>query len=211
MRVQLDKKYKLFIWLIILFLLPGTVASAQTSTRFKRIPIEYIVALGDPSASLGTGAQLWGLWRHDPGSRGCSLDNYEKLKADGGIAPARWKFDNGDWWLEEHGLLMEKPEFPLPPGQYVVTGGRLATAVLTIFPPDKEGISRWELNKGKLYDVTHLPCHAARYTPEKNDRICSPDKTQMSVFPVAPGVAMPAVEGCRKQDYSVLFVIGVAE
>ena len=23
-----------------------------------------------------------------------------------------------DWWLEEHGLIMEKPSFPLPPGEY---------------------------------------------------------------------------------------------
>jgi len=33
----------------------------------------------------------------------------------------------------------------------------------------------------------------------------------MSAFPVAPGAAMPPVEGCSKQDYQVLIVIGVVE
>jgi hypothetical protein len=32
----------------------------------------------------------------------------------------------------------------------------------------------------------------------------------MSAFPVAPGGVMPPVEGCNKQDYAVLIVIGVA-
>ena len=100
----------------------GQPAHAQTT--FKRIPVEYIVALGDPSANSGSGAQMWGLWRQDPGPRGCLLENYNKLKAANGVADAQWKFDNKDWWLEEHGSIMEKPEFPLPPGKYVVTGGR---------------------------------------------------------------------------------------
>ena len=29
---------------------------------------------------------------------------------------------------QEHGLIMEKPDFPLPAGKYVVTGGRKTTA-----------------------------------------------------------------------------------
>ena len=41
------------------------------------------------------------------------LSRYEQLEAAGGVAPAQWKFDNTDWWLEEHGLIMEQPEFPL--------------------------------------------------------------------------------------------------
>lgn len=143
-------------------------ASAHAQTTFKHIPVEYIVALGDPAANSGSGAQLWGLWNQDPGPRGCLLENYGKLKAAGGVAPAQWKFDNKDWWLEEHGSIMEKPIFPLSPGQYVVTGGREVTSVLTVYPMDKDGAERWELANGaKLYDVTHLACHAARYTPAK--------------------------------------------
>jgi len=185
--------------------------SAYAQTSFKHISAEYIVALGDPAANSGSGAQLWGLWHQDPGPRGCMLEDYGKLKASGGVAPAQWKFDNKDWWLEEHGSIMEKPDFPLPPGQYVVTGGREVTTVLTVYPKDKDGVERWELDNGaKLYDVTHLPCHAARYTPAKNDGSCSPAMAQGTAFPVAPGVPMPSIKGCNKQDYAVLFVIGVA-
>jgi hypothetical protein len=36
-----------------------------------------------------------------------------------------------------------------------------------------------------------------------------PHPTQKTAFPVAPGRAMPPVEGCQKQDYAVLIVIGV--
>ena len=183
---------------------------AFAETSFKHIPVQYIVALGNPSASSGEGAETWGLWRQDPGPRGCSLEGYKQLKATG-VAPAQWKYDSKDWWLEEHGLIMEKPEFPLPPGKYVVTGGREMTSVLTIYPKDKQGKQRWELANGaKLYDVTHLPCHAARYRPTKGNHLCSPNKVQQSSFPVAPGVPMPAVDGCNKKDYAVLFVIGIA-
>ncbi len=197
----------------VMGLLMVLAASAQPvhAQSFKHISVEYIVALGDPNASSGSGAQTWGLWHQDPGPRGCLLDNYKQLKASGGVAPAQWKFDSKDWWLEEHGSIMEKPDFPLPPGQYVVTGGREVTSILTIYPMDKDGVERWELANGaRLYDVTHLPCHAARYTPAKGNNSCSPDMAQKSVFPVAPGVPMPAINGCNKQEYSVLFVIGVA-
>ena len=186
----------------------GQVAHAES---FKHIPLQYIVALGDPGANSGSGAQLWGLWNQDPGPRGCLLEDYDKLKAAGGVAPAQWQFDDKDWWLEEHGALMEKPTFPLPPGKYVVTGGREVTAVLTIAPMDKDGAQHWELDQGaKLYDVTHLPCHAARYTPATSDAECSPATIQQTSFPVAPEVPMPKIKGCNKQDYAVLFVIGVA-
>ena len=186
-------------------------AHAESQMTFKHIPTQFIVALGDSSANSGSGAQSWGLWRQDPGPRGCLLENYAQLKATG-VAPAQWKFDSTDWWLEEHGAIMEKPIFPLPPGKYVVTGGRRVKAILTVDPMDKNGDQHWQLGSGaKLYDVTHLPCHAARYTPVKRNASCSPEKVEQTAFPVAPGVSMPSIEGCKKQDYAVLFVTGVAE
>jgi len=185
---------------------------SDAETVFKSIPTQYIAALGDPGATSGVGAESWGLWRLDPGPRGVELSDYETLKADGGVAPAQWKFDGSDWWLEEHGLIMEQPAFPIPPGKYVVTGGREMTAVLTVHPKGNDGVQHWELDKGAtLYDVTHLRCRSARYTPATGDNSCSPAKAQMSAFPVAPGGPMPPVEGCNKQDYEVLIVIGLAE
>lgn len=186
-------------------------AHAESPARFKRVPLQYIVALGDPGANSGNDAALWGLWHQDPGPRGCRLENYGQLEATG-VAPAQWPFDRQDWWLEENGLIMEKPTFPLSPGKYVVTGGREVTSVLTVGPADKSGSQHWQLDPGvKLYDVTHLPCHAARYTPAAGNASCSPDTVEKATFPVAPGVPMPSVEGCNKKDYAVLFVIGVAE
>jgi hypothetical protein len=186
--------------------LPGLAAA---ETLFKPIPTQYIAALGDPTASSGAGAESWGLWRLDPGPRGVALDGYAALTANDGVAPANWRFDGADWWLEEHGLIMEQPEFPLPPGQYVVTGGRTVTAVLTIHPKGDDGGQRWELDRGAtIHDVTHLRCRSARYTPASADS-CSPAKARQTDFPVAPGAEMPPVEGCNKQDYQVLIVIGM--
>src|SRR5215468_673307 len=187
-------------------------ASGQDLSKFRRIEPQYIAALGDPGATSGGGAQSWGLWSQDPGPRGCKLDRYDQLKAAGGVAPSQWKFDAADWWLEEHGLIMEKPVFPLSPGKYVVTGDREVTTVLTVHSKDKDGAERWELANGAtIYDVTHLACRSARYTPASDGGGCSPDKVAKSEFPVAPGATMPAIDGCRKQDYAVLFLIGVAE
>lgn len=186
------------------------VAAIADQTKFKRIRTQFIAALGDPASSSGSGAESWGLWRLDPGPRGVRLDNYERLKAEGGVAPAQWQFDSEDWWLEENGLIMEKPDFPLPPGKYVVTGDREMVTVLTVFPKDGAGTQRWELADGNLYDVTHLPCRSARYTPASSDISCSPAKAPKDEFRVSPGAVMPSVEGCNKQDYAVLFVIGVA-
>jgi hypothetical protein len=139
------------------------------------------------------------------------LDNYEQLKAAGGIAPALWGFDSTDWWLEENGLIMENPDFPVPAGKYIVTGNREVVTMLTVHPIDKDGTARWELEDGaKLYDVTHLACRSARYTPATSDNSCSPARAPKNAFRVTPGALMPPVEGCNKQDYSVLFVIGVA-
>jgi hypothetical protein len=175
---------------------------------FQRISTQFIAALGDPNASSGTGAQSWGLWRVDPGPRGVWLSSFEQLKVAGGVAPAGWKFDATSWWLEEHGLIMEAPVFPLPPGKYVVTGDREVTTVLTIHSADSKGECRWELgDNAKLYDVTHLPCRAARYTSPTGEG--TPANATKSAFPVAPGGTMPPVEGCEKQDYAVVFVIGV--
>ncbi len=185
-------------------------APLLAETAFKRIPMQFIAALGDPGAASGTGAQSWGLWRVDPGPRGVRLNDFEQLQATGGVAPAQWIFDSKEWWLEENGLMMEKPDFPLTPGKYMVTGDREVTAVLTIHPEDNDGTQRWELDKGAtLYDVTHLPCRSARYSPASGANSCSPSKAAQKSFPVTPGAPMPAVEGCNKQDYAVLFVIGV--
>ena len=177
--------------------------------RFQHIPTQFIAALGDADANSGSGAQAWGLWRVDPGPRAVRLSSFEKLRDAGGVAPAGWKFDESDWWLEEHGLIMEPPVFPVPPGSYVVTGDREVTTVLTIHPADADGDSRWELgDRAHLYDVTHLPCRAARYTSTPG--AWSAANVQQSLFPVAPGAAMPAVSGCEKKDYAVIFVIGIS-
>lgn len=189
-----------------LLMLPKPV---DAETVIKPIPTQFIAALGDPAATSGVGAESWGLWREDPGPRGVRLSGFDALKTDG-VAPAQWKFDGSDWWLEEHGLIMEQPEFPLPPGKYVVTGGREVTAILTVHPKGDDGVQHWELDKGAtLYDVTHLRCRSARYTPASSNS-CSPAKAQMTAFPVSPGMPMPPVEGCNKQDYEVLIVIGMA-
>lgn len=191
-----------------LLLSPGPVAA---ETVFKSIPTQYIASLGDPKATSGTGAEAWGLWRVDPGPRGVRLDGYEALVAAGGMAPALWRFDGADWWLEEHGLIMEAPEFPVPPGRYVVTGGRAVTAVLTVHPRGDDGVQKWELDQGAtIHDVTHLRCRSARYTPAASANACSPARAPVAAFPVVPGGPMPPVVGCDKQDYQVLIVIGMA-
>lgn len=186
-------------------------AVGEGQPKFQRISTQYIAALGDPDATSGNGAESWGLWSLDPGPRGVRLSNLEQLEEAGGVAPARWTFDHTDWWLEEHGLIMEQPKFPVPPGKYLVTGDREITTVLTIHPADKNGNSRWELDdQATLYDVTHLRCRSARYTPTTGEGSCSPANVQKAAFPVTPGGAMPPVEGCKKQDYAVLIVIAVA-
>ena len=185
-------------------------ASGADLSKFRRIEPQYIAALGDPGATSGSGAQSWGLWSQDPGPRGCKLDRYDELKAAGGVTPSQWKFDAADWWLEEHGLIMEKPTFPLPPGKYLVTGDRKITTVLTIHSKDKDGNQRWELADGAtLYDVTHLACRSARYTPATTNTPCSPADVTTTGFPVGPRAAMPSVKGCRRQDYAVLIVVGL--
>ncbi len=200
------------------FLARGTTAAAAAAlppaaladvdfSLFKRVPTQYIAALAAPDATGGNNAETWGLWRRDPGPRGVRLRDFERL-AQSGVAPAGWRLDNSAWWLEEHGLLMEAPEFPLPAGQYVVTGARRVTSVLTVEPRGADGRQRWTLADGAtLYDVTHLRCRSAVYTPQAGGS-CSPTAANQADFPVAPGAAMPPVAGCAKQDYQVLIVIG---
>jgi len=197
--------------LIVATLGQSAHAADGDQTKFKRIRTQYIAALGDPGATSGGGAESWGLWRLDPGPRGVRLTDYEQLEAANGVAPARWQFNSADWWLEENGLIMEQPDFPLPPGKYVVTGNREVMSVLTVHPEDQGGNRRWVLGDGAtLYDVTHLRCRSARYTPATSNTLCSPTNAQQTAFPVTPGAAMPPVENCAKQDYTVLFVIGAA-
>ena len=77
-----------------------------TPTGFTRLPnTQFIAALADPTSSQGTNAASWGLWRQDPGPRGVWLRDYEKeLVQNNGVAPRGWKFDQNDFWIEEHGM-----------------------------------------------------------------------------------------------------------
>mmetsp|Transcript_41013 Transcript_41013/g.46588 ORF Transcript_41013/g.46588 Transcript_41013/m.46588 type:complete len:253 (+) Transcript_41013:94-852(+) len=195
---------------------PANAAIVETDApkpKFVRYPqLRFIAALGDPKSSNGMGCDQWGLWRDDPGPRGVRLSNADALVKEG-AAPAGWKFDSKDWWLEEHGLIMGQPtslartkldkstKEILPYKRYIVTGDREVTTILTVFEN-----GRWELAKGSLYDVTHLPCRSARYTSSGNS--CLPQNANKNQFPVKPGAVMPSVDGCEKQDYAVLFVLG---
>lgn len=209
---------------------PGAATSPEGEVKFRRVPrTQFIAALGDPNASSGRGADQWGLWTEDPGPRGVRLGSgYKRMMENGGEAPAGWTFDPTDWWLEEHGLIMEAPGVPLPARRltttaagkvvvgtrrYVVTGGRAVTTVLTVHDD-----GAWELAEGKLYDVTHLPCRSARYTTLAAAKskatpgaaaACTPERADRKQFPVKPGAVMPSVPGCEKQDYAVLFVLAV--
>merc|ERR1719171_2967532 len=81
--------------------------------NFKQLSsIQFIAASVDPTtpemqATHGRGADSWGIWRVDPGPRGVQLHDYKSLEARGGVARAGWRFDPKEWWLEEHGLIME--------------------------------------------------------------------------------------------------------
>jgi hypothetical protein len=188
------------------------VSQGKAATTFKPIATQFLAALGNPLANSGTGAENWGLWSLDPGPRGVRLANVGQLLANGGVAPAQWKFDAGSWWLEEHGLVMEQPDSKVKPGRYMVTGDRIVQTILTIHEPDTSGSQHWELADGAvLFDVTHLRCRSARYTPDASGKPCTPASVNQDNFPVDPGAAMPAVSGCDKQDYAVLFVVGVEE
>ena len=192
-------------------LAPATLAvPARAKTASGQFETQFIAALAAPTETNGTNAHLWGLWTRDPGPRGVWLSLFPVLAA-AGFAPAGWVYDPKEWWLEEHGLIMEKPQFPLPPGQYIVTGGRDVTTTLTIAQPDETGAQTWSLAEGAtVADVTHLACRAAVYTAETATTPCTPTAARTYDFPVTPGATMPPVGGCKKQDYAVLFVVGMA-
>ena len=177
-------------------------------SQFKRVPTQYIAALAPPEATSGNNAETWGWWRQDPGPRGVRLKYYDRL--ENGVAPAGWHVDNNAWWLEEHGLLMEAPD--LPDARRTVPGNRRSRGHERAHGPagERGGQQRWELADGAtLYDVTHLRCRSALYTPAKAGGSCSPKAAREGDFPVSPGAAMPPVADCAKQDYQVLIVIGV--
>ena len=188
------------------------IASADNyRERFNPvIPGHYIAVLAEPNATSGDHAETWGYWPLDPGPRGVKLKNFDQLLANDNVAPAGWKFDSDGWWVEENGLIMEAPDFPLAPGEYLVTGGRMVLSALKIFPADETGNQRWELEHGAtIHDVTHLGCRSAIYTQAGGDTPCSPENVPRDVFRVTPGEPMPEVAGCLKQDYAVLIVVGL--
>jgi hypothetical protein len=174
---------------------------------FRRVSTMFIAALGDPKASNGTGAELWGLWPVDPGPRGVRLSKFGEL-AKVKTAPTGWAFDPKDFWVEEHGLIMEAPIIPIVPvsssssKKFIVTGDREITTVLTIFAN-----GQWKLDEGCLHDVTHLPCRSARYIGD--DMSFVPCRNDLSKFPVVPGAIMPSLPTCTSTDYAVLFVTAV--
>src|SRR6476659_4628627 len=71
-------------------------AAGVDLSKFRRIEPQFIAALGEPTATSGSGAQSWGFWNKDPGPRACKLDHFPELKATG-VAPAQWRFDPADW------------------------------------------------------------------------------------------------------------------
>ena len=197
---------------ITLFLSSLTVGvSSQTlaQTKFKRIRTQYIAALAQGNSTSGTGAETWGLWRIDPGPIGVWLRFYKLLQKAGNIAPAGWRFNIDDWWLDENGLIMKAPEFPMPAGKYYVTNGEEHISLLTVEPPDTTGTQAWSLSDNKtIANVTHGPCRSTRYTPENASGTCSPVDADIAAFPLKPGEDPPPVEGCKRKKYAVLIVFG---
>ncbi len=182
---------------------------AFAQKKYRPVRPQYIAALAPAGATSGTGAETWGIWRVDPGPIGVWLRLYQLLKKAGNIAPAGWRFDIDDWWLDENGLIMCAPDFPISPGQYYVTNGEDQIALLTIEAPDKDGKQAWSLSDGKtIKDVTHGPCRSARYTPIGASGTCTPEKANVSGFPLQPGEEVPPIEMCNRQIYAVLIVFG---
>ncbi|KAH8092267.1 hypothetical protein JL720_5235 [Aureococcus anophagefferens] len=177
------------------------LAKENTNVRdgvtYKKInPIQFVAALGDPTAA-GTGAQDWGIWRADPGPRGVRL-GLEQLEK--GKATAGWAFDGNDWWLEarpDH----EQPD-PLPAGKYVVAAA--------VHGARRRQGGGWTLRDGSLYDVTHLPCRSARYTPPPGGACCP--RAPREGLPVTPGgAAMPASRALLEAGLRRLFIVGVED
>lgn len=112
-------------------------------TKIRRIQTQYIAVLALQGATSGTGAETWGLWKVDQGPIGVWLRFYQALPKAGNIAPSGWRFDIDDWWLDENGLIMKAPEFPIPAGQYYVTNGEENISLLTVKEADGEGNQAW--------------------------------------------------------------------
>ncbi|MGK0273624.1 MAG: hypothetical protein ACI88H_004306 [Cocleimonas sp.] len=176
---------------------------------YRRIPLQYIASLASEGEKSGTGAENWGLWKVDPGPIGVWLRLYQILEKTN-IAPAGWRFDIDDWWLDENGLIMKAPTFPMPAGQYYVTNGEDDMSLLTVEKPDAEGKQAWSLSDDKtIANVTHGPCRSSRYTPTGSSGSCSPKDADQKVFPLKPGEETPDVTGCDRQRYAVLIVFGL--
>lgn len=177
---------------------------------YQRIPLQYIAALADPGATSGTGAETWGLWRVDPGPIGVPLRHYDALVEAGNRGPGGWQFDPNDWWLDENGILMKAPSFPMPATQLYITNGEGSFSLLTVEAPDAEGRQAWSLSRDQtIADVTHGPCRAGRYTPIDAAKGCSPADVDQSLFPLPIGDASPDVAGCERVQYAVLIVFGI--
>ena len=190
------------------------VASASSSllaqTKIRRIQTQYIATTAPAGATSGNGAETWGIWTVDPGPIGVWLRLYQSLQKAGNIAPSGWKFDINDWWLDENGLIMKSPEFPIPAGQYYVTNGEQHISLLTIEQSDTEGKQAWSLSDDKtIGDVTHGPCRSARYTPKTGLGTCSPKDANRAAFPLKAGESPPLVRGCNRKQYAVLIVFGL--
>ena len=185
-------------------------ATPALAAKYNRIPLQYIAALAPEGAKSGTSAETWGLWREDPGPIGVWLRLYQTLRQVGGIGPTGWRFDIDDWWLDENGLIMKAPDFPIPAGQYYVTNGEEHISLLTVDAPDENGKQSWSLSDDKtIANVTHGPCRSARYTPNDGTGSCSPENADRSVFPLKPGESPPDVKACHKKEYAVLIVFGL--
>mgnify|MGYP001159927631 FL=1 len=181
-----------------------------SQTKIRRIQTQYIATIAPAGATSGTGAETWGIWTVDPGPIGVWLRFYQRLQKAGNIAPSGWRFDIDDWWLDENGLIMKAPEFPIPAGQYYVTNGEENISLLTVEQPDAEGRQAWSLSDDKtIEDVTHGPCRSARYTPEAGSGSCSPKDANRAAFPLKPGEAPPLVRGCDRKQYAVLIIFGL--
>ena len=198
-----------WIALLLSSLTVGLSSQTIAQTKFKRIRTQYIAALAQSNLTSGTGAENWGLWRIDPGPIGVWLRFYKLLQKAGNIAPAGWRFNIDDWWLDENGLIMKAPDFPMPAGKYYVTNGEEHISLLTVDPPDATGKQAWSLSDNKtIANVTHVPCRSTRYTPENGSGTCSPVNANQNVFPLKLGEDPPPVQGCKRKKYAVLIVFG---
>ena len=122
-------------------------------------------------------------------SKGCRLERFPWLGEEFQSGPSR--LDLFSKWL------VEAPDFPLTPGRYLVTSSWLNTTVLV---QSKSG--HWSLENGTVFNVTHLP---------DTDQMRDKGAQQQQIHPIFLwnlDQKMPAVQGCVKKGYAVIFVIG---